>query len=77
MKPLKNLDCNKGLIEANLVDEIFHTLPEILEHHESFLTALQERLSSDWESSQRIAHVLIETVSFYQHYLIMHNQSRY
>lgn len=64
MKPLKNLDSNRApLIESSLVDEIFYTIPEILHHHENFLSALQERLSSDWDSSQVIGNVFIEAVS--------------
>lgn len=63
MKPLKSLDSNKTLIESNLVDEIFYTIPEILQHHENFLSALQDRLSSDWDSSQVIGNVFTEAVS--------------
>lgn len=62
MKPLKSVD-NKSLIESNLVDEIFFTIPEILDHHERFLNALQERLADDWDSSQVIGNVFIEAVS--------------
>lgn len=64
MKPLKTMENSKNLIDANLVDEIFHSLPEILQHHESFLGALKDRLSYEWDSGQVIGHVLIETVSF-------------
>lgn len=63
MKPLKSSDSNKGLIDAALVDEIFYTIPEILQHHENFLSALQSRLSSDWDSSQVIGNLFIEAVS--------------
>jgi hypothetical protein len=63
MKPLKCQDSNKALIDSNLVDEIFYTIPEILQHHENFLNALQERLSSDWDSSQVIGNVFIQAVS--------------
>lgn len=63
MKPLKSLDSNRLLIDSNLVDEIFYTIPEILQHHETFLSALQDRLSSDWDTSQVIGNVFIEAVS--------------
>lgn len=63
MKPLKSYDSNKNLIDSSLVDEIFYTIPEILQHHENFLSALQDRLSSDWDSSQVIGNVFIEAVS--------------
>lgn len=63
MKPLKGYDSNKTLIDSGLVDEIFYTIPEILQHHENFLSALQDRLSSDWDSSQVIGNVFIEAVS--------------
>lgn len=63
MKPLKSLDSNRILIDSNLVDEIFYTIPEILQHHETFLSALQDRLTSDWDTSQVIGNVFIEAVS--------------
>lgn len=63
MKPLKAQDCNRTMIDSNLVDEIFYTIPEILKHHETFLNALQDRLSSDWDTSQVIGNVFIEAVS--------------
>lgn len=63
MKPLKSLESNRVLIDSVLVDEIFYSIPEILQHHESFLGALQDRLSSDWDSSQVIGNVFIEAVS--------------
>lgn len=63
MKPLKSLESNRVLIDSNLVDEIFYTIPEILHHHETFLSALQDRLSSDWDTTQIIGNVFIEAVS--------------
>lgn len=63
MKPLRSIDSNRILIDSNLVDEIFYTIPEILQHHETFLSALQDRLSSDWDTSQVIGNVFIEAVS--------------
>lgn len=60
MKPLKSPESNKNLIDSTLVDEIFYSVPEILQHHENFLSALQDRLSSDWDSSQVIGNVFIE-----------------
>lgn len=63
MKPLKSLESNRVLIDSVLVDEIFYSIPEILQHHENFLGALQDRLSSDWDSSQVIGNVFIEAVS--------------
>lgn len=68
MKPLKSLESNTVLIDSNLVDEIFYTIPEILQHHENFLSALQDRLSSDWDTSQVIGNVFIEAVSFELHF---------
>lgn len=66
MKPLKSLDSNRILIDSNLVDEIFYTVPELLQHHETFLSALQDRLTSDWDTSQVIGNVFIEAVSIFQ-----------
>lgn len=63
MKPLKSLESSRALIDSSLVDEIFCTIPEILQHHETFLSALQDRLSSDWDTSQVIGNVFIEAVS--------------
>lgn len=60
MQHLKN---NRSLIEPKLFGEIFHALPQILEHHEAFLSALKERLTSDLESSQLVGSVFIHTVS--------------
>lgn len=74
MNPLKNNESSRSLIDSELVDEIFQTLPEILQHHESFLSALQDRLSSNWDSSKIIGHVLIETVS--QVSILMNTLSR-
>lgn len=63
MKPLKSLESNRLLVESSLVDEIFYTVPDLLQHHENFLSALQDRLSSDWNTSQVIGDVFIEAVS--------------
>lgn len=61
MKPLKGIESNR--IDPNLVDEIFYTIPEILEHHEKFLNALQDRISTDWGTNQVVGNVFIEAVS--------------
>lgn len=61
MKPLKGIESNR--IDSNLVDEIFYTIPEILEHHEKFLNALQDRISTDWGTNQVVGNVFIEAVS--------------
>jgi len=57
MKPLKESD--GSLIEPSLVDDIFLQIPEILRVHETFLSALSDRLL-DWDSSQVIGDLFLE-----------------
>ncbi|KAG9510725.1 Rho guanine nucleotide exchange factor 17 [Fragariocoptes setiger] len=59
MRPLKSPD-NRNLIESNLVDGIFYTIPEILAHHEAFLVSLQDRLTPRWDTNQIIGDVFID-----------------
>lgn len=52
-----------NLIDRTLVDEIFYQIPEILEHHEHFLSQLQARLDN-WQTGQNnIGDIFRETVS--------------
>lgn len=64
MKPLKSADNRNQLVDSNLVDEIFYTIPEILGHHERFLSSLQSRLTPQWDTKQVIGDVFIDAVSF-------------
>ena len=62
MQPLRT----NNLIDQTLIDEIFYQIPEILEHHEHFLAALQARLDNwdpNYQSSQNIGDIFRETVS--------------
>lgn len=61
MKPLKSSE-SANLVDSSLVDEIFYQIPEILNHHESFLELLRLRLSA-WDTKQKIGDVFVEAVS--------------
>ncbi|XP_022242017.1 rho guanine nucleotide exchange factor 17-like, partial [Limulus polyphemus] len=58
MKPLKSPE-NAGIVDSYLVDEIFHQIPEILVHHESFLEMLRQRLAN-WDTKQKVGDVFVE-----------------
>ncbi|RWS17904.1 rho guanine nucleotide exchange factor 17-like protein [Dinothrombium tinctorium] len=60
MKPLKSPEYG-GLVETNLVDEIFYKIPDILHHHEAFLELLRHRLAN-WDSKQKIGDVFVEVL---------------
>lgn len=62
MQPLRT----NNLVDRSLIDEIFYQIPEILDHHEMFLAALQARLDN-WDQNigdNCIGDVFRETVSF-------------
>ena len=50
-------------VDQTVVDEIFYQIPEIYEHHELFLAALQSRLAN-WDCNQSIGDIFRETVSY-------------
>ncbi|CAD6188104.1 unnamed protein product [Caenorhabditis auriculariae] len=57
MRPLRQpLECT--LIEAPLVDKIFHRIPEILAHHQVLLAALSAKLEN-WHKDSVIGDVLL------------------
>ncbi|XP_076358964.1 uncharacterized protein LOC143251577 [Tachypleus tridentatus] len=58
MKPLKSPE-NAGIVDPYLVDEIFHQIPEILVHHESFLEMLRQRLAN-WDTKQKVGDVFVD-----------------
>lgn len=60
MKSLKSSE-NNTLVDSNLMEEIFYQIPEILDHHESFLDRLKVRLLS-WDSKQKIGDIFVECV---------------
>ncbi|XP_046648556.1 uncharacterized protein LOC124338515 isoform X2 [Daphnia pulicaria] len=61
LQPLKGPECS-GLVESNLVDEIFFQIPAILVHHEVFLEELRKRLES-WDSKQCVGGVFLDTLT--------------
>lgn len=58
MEPLKSPE-NSGLLDANLVDEIFYQIPDLLKHHQGFLEDLRNRLEN-WNSKQKIGDILLD-----------------
>lgn len=61
MNPLKAPE-NSGIIDANLVDEIFFMIPSILNIHERFLDELKRRFET-WDPMQKVGDAFIEVVS--------------
>lgn len=61
MKPLKQPE-NSPLCDPSLVDEMFHQIPEILEHHELFLEQVVSCVN-DWHERQTIGDLLVQSVS--------------
>ncbi|XP_032783491.2 LOW QUALITY PROTEIN: uncharacterized protein LOC116921335 [Daphnia magna] len=61
LQPLKGPECS-GLVETNLVDEIFYQIPAILAHHEVFLEELRKRLES-WDIKQCVGGVFLDTLT--------------
>ncbi|XP_018914389.2 uncharacterized protein [Bemisia tabaci] len=63
LKPLKEAE-NSVKLDADIVDEIFFQVPEILAHHLEFLEALEDRLKN-WNMKQKIiiGDILLETFS--------------
>ncbi|CAM1304706.1 ARHGEF17 (predicted) [Pycnogonum litorale] len=50
---------NAHLVEANVVDDMFYQIPEILVHHEAFLDVLTYRLAN-WDSKQKVGDVFVD-----------------
>lgn len=63
MNPLKSPE-NSGIIDANVVDEIFFMIPSILNIHERFLDELKRRFET-WDPMQKVGDAFIEVVSFF------------
>ncbi|XP_063700137.1 rho guanine nucleotide exchange factor 17 [Culicoides brevitarsis] len=61
MNPLKSPE-NSGIIDANLVDEIFFMIPSILKIHERFLDELKCRFET-WDPMQKVGDAFIEVFS--------------
>ncbi|CAG9855071.1 unnamed protein product [Phyllotreta striolata] len=61
LEPLKTPE-NAHLLDANLVDEIFYQIPFLYNHHQVFLTELNERLEL-WDIKQKIGDVFLEMFS--------------
>ncbi|XP_006812718.1 rho guanine nucleotide exchange factor 17-like [Saccoglossus kowalevskii] len=57
MKPLKRPE-NAGIVEAGMVDVIFHKIPEILESHRRFLQQLDARIDQ-WNDKRRDGDLII------------------
>ncbi len=58
MIPLKT----QGILDSNLVDDIFYKINEIYMHHATFLAFLEASLHN-WDSHSTIGDVLHKTVS--------------
>ncbi|XP_065667307.1 MATH and LRR domain-containing protein PFE0570w isoform X2 [Hydra vulgaris] len=65
-EPLKRPE-NSSVIEPNVVDEIFYQIPEILEHHEIFLSQLTDRVNA-WDNNQVVGDLFV--TSFTKTYLM-------
>uniref|UniRef100_A0A8D0HNN8 Rho guanine nucleotide exchange factor 17 n=1 Tax=Sphenodon punctatus TaxID=8508 RepID=A0A8D0HNN8_SPHPU len=61
MKPLKQPE-NSILCDPYLVDEIFHQIPELLEHHEQFLEQIIECVQN-WHEKQKVGDLLVQSFS--------------
>lgn len=61
MNPLKSNE-HAGIIDVQMVDEIFFMVPAILNIHERFLDELKRRLDA-WEPLQKVGDAFIEAVS--------------
>lgn len=51
------------MVPSVLLDDIFFQIPEILGHHEAFLSDLRARLDA-WDSKQTIGNWFIDCVSY-------------
>ncbi|XP_030237172.1 rho guanine nucleotide exchange factor 17 [Gadus morhua] len=61
MRPLKQPD-SSCIVDPLLVDEMFYQIPEILEHHETFLEQVTSCVSQ-WHDRQTVGHLLIQSFS--------------
>ncbi|KAJ3590039.1 hypothetical protein NHX12_007996 [Muraenolepis orangiensis] len=61
MRPLKQPDSG-SIVDPLLVDEMFYQIPEILEHHETFLEQVTGCVSQ-WHDRQTVGHLLIQSFS--------------
>ncbi|CAL8351211.1 unnamed protein product [Lota lota] len=61
MRPLKQPDSG-CIVDPLLVDEMFYQIPEILEHHETFLEQVTSCVSQ-WHDRQTVGHLLIQSFS--------------
>lgn len=59
--PLKAQE-NSGIVDAQIVDEIFFKVPAIYSIHEKILEELKKRLDS-WDANQKVGDIFIETVN--------------
>ncbi|XP_034253940.1 rho guanine nucleotide exchange factor 17 [Thrips palmi] len=57
MQPLKRSE-NAGMVDSELVEQIFYQVPAILCHHREFLEDLQQRLEN-WDFQQKVGDVLL------------------
>ena len=51
-----------GLLDSNLVDDIFYKINEIYMHHATFLAFLEGALRN-WDSQTTVGDVILKTVS--------------
>lgn len=61
LNPLKSPE-NAGIVDSQIVDEIFFKVPSILNLHERFLDELRRRLDT-WDTQQKVGDAFIEVVS--------------
>jgi Rho guanine nucleotide exchange factor 17 len=63
LNPLKSPE-NAGIVDAQIVDEIFFMVPAILNTHERFLDELRRRLDS-WDPLQKVGDAFFEVVRIF------------
>lgn len=58
---------NSGIIDAQIVDEIFFMVPSILAIHQKLLEELGKRLET-WDAAQKVGDIFFDEVSFLRFY---------
>lgn len=74
LNPLK-LPENSGIIDSQIVDEIFFMVPSIANIHERFLDELKRRLDA-WDPLQKVGDAFVEVVCTFK-IIFNHNKSDY
>lgn len=58
---------NSGIIDAQIVDEIFFMVPSILAIHQKLLEELGKRLET-WDAAQKVGDIFFDEVSLAKFY---------